>query len=68
MKVFKIVTKECYCSESYNDDCFEHKYTTFQTADIFFGNPCVSFTDNNGSRITIPYTSILYIEENEEDY
>lgn len=65
MKVFKVVTKECYCSDQYNDNynCFEHKYTTFQTNNISWGDTTIWFTDVKGSKIRIPYTSIFYIEE-----
>lgn len=63
MKIFKVVTKECYCSDQYNDNCFEHRYTTFQTNNISWGDTTIWFTDVEGSKIRIPYTNISYIEE-----
>lgn len=63
---YRIVINQIYAKELYTDNVWKNRYNEFCTDDVFWGPNSISF-DVDNKRITIPLTSILYIEEEQEE-
>ena len=63
---YRIVINQICAKEHYTDNIWNNVYNEFYTNDIFCESNIISF-DVGDKRITIPLTSILYIQEEQEE-